>query len=75
MEQEADRAYQSAMKEPLQVGAEDREAMAMEGMRQAQGLSPDRQGRDLGIERGRDLPESGRAPHTLAMQPRPTMRP
>ena len=47
------------MKEPLQVGAEDREAMAMEGMRQAQGLSPDRQGRDLGIERGRDWPDIG----------------
>ena len=67
VEQEADRAYQSAMQDPIQVGAEDREAMAMEGMRQAQGLSPDRQGQDLGIdrvqelniERGRDLPDIG----------------
>ena len=39
VEQEADRAYQSAMKEPLQVGAEDKEALALEGMRQADGLS------------------------------------
>ena len=41
------------------VGAEDREALAMEGMRQGQGLSLDRQGRDLGIERGRDGPDIG----------------
>ena len=41
------------------VGAEDREALAMEGMRQEQGLSLDRQGRDLGIERGRDGPDIG----------------
>ena len=31
----------------------------MEGMRQEQGLSLDRQGRDLGIERGRDGPDIG----------------
>ena len=67
VEQESDRAYQSAMQEPLQVGAEDKAAMEMEGMRQMQGLSLDPQGRDLGIERvqelniewGRDLPDIG----------------
>ena len=67
VEQEADRSYQSAMQEPIQVGAEDKEALALEGKRQAQDLSPDRQGRDLGIERvhelnierGRDLPDIG----------------
>ena len=68
MEQEADRAYQAAMQEPIQVGAEDREALALEGKRQAQGLSIsfDRPRRDLGIdrvdrelkiERGRDGPD------------------
>ena len=51
VEQEADRAYQPAMREPIQVGAEDREALALEVRQQAQGLSPDQQGMDLGIER------------------------
>ena len=67
VEQEADRSYQAAMQEPIQVGAEDKEALALEGKRQAQDLSPDRQGRDLGIERvhelnierGRDGPDIG----------------
>ena len=69
VEQEADRVYQAAMQGPLQVGAEDKEAFEMEGMRQAEGLSIslDPQGRDLGIERvdelnierRRDLPDIG----------------
>ena len=44
---------------PGRNGAEDRDALALEGMRQEQSLSPDRQGRDLGIERGRDWPDIG----------------
>ena len=40
VEQEADRAYQSAMRGPIQLGAEDQESMAMEVKRQEQGLSP-----------------------------------
>ena len=58
VEQEADRVYQEAMQGPIQVGAEDKEAFAMEGKRQAEGLSIslERHGRDLGIERvGREL--------------------
>ena len=53
VEQEADRAYQEAMQGPIQVGAEDREAIGMEGERQAEGLgiSLDPKSRDLGIER------------------------
>ena len=39
VEQEADRVYQSVMQGPIQVGAEDKEAFAMEGKRQAEGLS------------------------------------
>ena len=70
MGQEADRAYQSAMQGPIQLGAEDKEAMAMEGQRQAEALSfsidrprqdlgIDRADRGLNIERGRDLPDIG----------------
>ena len=69
VEQEADRVYQEAMQGPLQVGAEDKEAFAMEGERQAEGLSIslNPHGRDLGIERVdelnierlRDLPDIG----------------
>ena len=69
VEQEADRVYQEAMQGPIQVGAEDKEAFAMEGKRQAEGLSIslERHGRDLGIhrvdelniERRRDLPDIG----------------
>ena len=69
VEQEADRVYQEAMQGPLQVGAEDKEAFAMEGERQAEGLSIslNRHERDLGIERvdelnierRRDLPDIG----------------
>ena len=67
VEQEADRVYQSVMQGPIQVGAEDKEAFAMEGKRQAEGLSIslNPHGRDLGIERvdelnierRRDLPD------------------
>ena len=69
VEQEADRVYQSVMQGPIQVGAEDKEAFAMEGKRQAEGLSIslNPHGRDLGIERvdelnierRRDLPDIG----------------
>ena len=69
VEQEADRVYQAAMQGPIQVGAEDKEAFAMEGERQAEGLSIslNRHERDLGIhrvdelniERRRDLPDIG----------------
>ena len=47
MEQEADRAYQPAMRGPIQFGAEDQEAMAMG--RQEQGLSPDQQHMGRGV--------------------------
>ena len=57
VEQEAEQAYQAAMQQPIQIGTEDREAMAQEAKRQAEGLSIslDRQGQDLGIERVRKL--------------------
>ena len=53
VEQEADRVYQAAMQGPIQVGAEDQEAIAMEAKRQAEGLgiSIDPKSRDLGIGR------------------------
>ena len=39
------------MREPIQLGAEDQEAMAMEVQRQEHGLSPDEQ--DMGVGIGR----------------------
>ena len=55
------------MREPIQIGSEDREALAMEVWRQEQGLSPDQQGlgvgiwrvQQLNIERERDGPDIG----------------
>ena len=55
VEQEADRVYQSAMQGPIQLGAEDQEAMAMEVGRQEQGLSLDQRGLGVGIERVQEL--------------------
>ena len=67
VEQEADRAYQSAIRGPIQIGDEDREALEMVVRRQEQGLSPDQQGlrvgiwrvQQLNIERERDGPDIG----------------
>ena len=55
------------MREPIQIGSEDREALAVEVWRQEQGLSPDQQGlgvgiwrvQQLNIERERDGPDIG----------------
>ena len=55
------------MRGPIQIGFEDREALAMELGWQKQGLSPDQQGegvgiwrvQELNIERERDGPDIG----------------
>ena len=52
MEQETGPAYQSAMQEPILVGAEARQAQGLS-------ISLDRQGQKLGIERVRDGPDIG----------------
>ena len=55
VEQGAEQVYREALQEPIQIGDEDKPALAAEVFRQERGLPPEQQGLGVGIGRVQEL--------------------